>query len=641
MVLMFFGTAFLWRCANIAAPQGGDRDTLPPVVVSATPDFGTVNFDARRIYIAFNEYPQLKDLSREFFTSPRMKRTPTVTVRGRGIQIDIRDTLSENITYVLNFGSAVADNNEGNVLHGFSYVFSTGPEVDSLMMSGYVVNAQTNDSIPKALILFFDAAADSLAKDSTLFKSVPLAVARAEANALFLARHLQPRDYRVYAIQDENGNFQYDAGVDKVAFLDGTYNPADMIDFDVKFDTLGMIFAPQPQLFFKVFTDATFRRQVMTGATRPLQHKVQLTFGAPFPQVDSLILDGILPERIITEYPTRGRDTINLWLDVPSELLPDTITGRITYMRHDSINNLVPYGDKLSLVWRHIETAAEKRQRERLERERERAFAAGEEFVEEPEPTLFGYDFKPPAELNPEHAVSILFHTPATRIDSARIALLRLGEDGNRYRVRHRLWQDTLEMRRWNISAPWAEGEKYRLEIPDGVFTDIAGHLNDSITGEFNIMSADKFGSLTLEVRGKTPRSLYVLTLLDSSGKAVEEKKFVTSGRYTFRFLRAGEYRLRILEDMNGNGEWDTGNVVERRQPERIEIFTTDTGAQNITIRVGWEVDNVIVDMNEIFAPISIESVRQRVQRAEETRLRKLEDEIRRRREQEAARMRR
>ena len=335
--LTLFSSAFFWRCANIGAPQGGPKDTIPPKVMGATPAFNTTNFTGTRIYITFDEYVQLKDQQKEFFTSPQLKKIPTLLVKGRGVQIDILDTLKPNTTYALNFGSSVCDNNEGNPLNGFRYVFSTGPEIDSMFMSGYTVDAYKKDSVKKTLIFFYDAAdsaflrepflrladplrPDSLpAFDSTVFNVKPDAIARAENNGIFIAQNLKPIDYRVYAIEDTNGNLAYEPGVDKIGFLDGVFNPSDLPDFMAWYDTTRRYMTAEPQLFIRMFTDRQFKRQNLAEQKRPLQHKIELYFNAPYPQIDSLVLDGIDSSRIITEYVTPGRDTINLWLDVPGE----------------------------------------------------------------------------------------------------------------------------------------------------------------------------------------------------------------------------------------------------------------------------------------------------------------------------------
>lgn len=630
-----FSSAFMWRCANIAAPQGGDKDTLPPRILTATPDFNTVDFTAKRVYITFDEYVVLKDQQKEFFSSPPMKKAPTLTIKGRGVQIDLRDTLLENTTYALNFGSSIVDNNEGNPLHGFRYVFSTGPEIDSMFMSGYVVDAFSKDSVGKALIYFFDARADSMKLDSTIFNATPLALGRAETNGLFLAQNLKPMNYRVYAVDDRNNNFMYDPGSDRIAFLDGTFNPADMEGFDVRFDTTWMYLVPEPQLFFRTFTDTHFKRQNLSNSSRPEQHRVQLVFSAPYPEIDTLLFEGIDDADIITEYLKPTRDSVNYWFNVPSETLPDTIKVRINYMRHDSVNVLQPYGTDLKLVWRLIESREERREREREEKKKEEMEARGEEYTPPVKPNPFSHTLSTTGQLNPEETLSITFKAPIVAIDTARIALTREDELGLKYDVAFGFGRDTADMKRYNILAQWTEGGKYELLIPENVFTDVAGLRNDSIKSGFTVLSADQFGMLNVRVKGKSDNSLYVLTLYDKSNRPVREKKFVTTGTHTFRFLPAGEYRLHVLEDINGNGIWDTGSVIERRQPERIEVYGAGGGSDLLAVKVNWEID-IDVDMSELFRPFDIMDVRRDVLRRENLRQEKLRQEAEKRRQDEA-----
>ena len=259
---VFFCTAFLWRCATIMTPTGGPKDTLPPVITLMTPDNFTTNFKDRKIYIEFDEFVQIKDQQKEFFTSPQMKKKPTITLRGRGISVQLRDTLRENTTYALNFGSAICDNNEGNPLYSMRYVFSTGPEIDSMVLSGYTVDAYKADSVSKSFIYFYiaDSVPEPKEYDSTLFNYKPQVIARAETNGIFLAQNLKPVPYRVYAFQDTNDNQMYEPSIDKVGFLDSLINPALMPDFSVWYDSLRHYVTADPQVFMRMFTDVAFKR---------------------------------------------------------------------------------------------------------------------------------------------------------------------------------------------------------------------------------------------------------------------------------------------------------------------------------------------------------------------------------------------
>jgi hypothetical protein len=635
MVAALFGSAFLWQCANVGAPQGGPRDTLPPDVMGALPAFNTVNFDGKRIIIEFNEYIKLQDQQKEFFSSPPMKKNPLLTLRGKRLDIEIGDTLKENTTYALNFGSTVRDHNEGNPLNGFRYVFSTGGYIDSMFMSGYAVDAYKKDSVSKALIYFFDPAADSIPQyDSILFKATPLAVARAENNGIFVAQNLKPMDYLVYAFADANGNFMYEPGTDKVGFLEGTWNPLELPSFDVWYDTTRSYYSADPQLYFRMFADRQFLRQNLSEKKRPSQHRLELYFTAPYPSIDSLFLDGIDSSQVITEYLTPDRDSINLWLNVPGENLPDTIKGRITYHKHDSINQLLPHSENLTFFWKYIESREEERERERIERERERALRDSVEFEEPVKPNPFKATIRPSGELNPEHNITLEFDYPLVSMDSTLISLIRVADEERMYAVKYGLSQDTLNIRKWTIAAQWQTDQKYKLEIPAGALRNVAGEQNDTLRSEFTVMNPDKFGTLILDITGKTPESMYVLQLLDSNDKILQEKPFSTTGTYRFLYISPGEVKVRIVEDMNGNGKWDPGDMVNRLQPERVEILMPPSGNELTEMKVRHEVEFTI-DMNDMFKPIDIMDIRRQIQKAEELRYVKwLEDKEKRRLEQ-------
>lgn len=631
-VALLFATLFLCRCATIGTPTGGPKDTLPPVIVRLSPD----NFATNRpltghgkIYIEFDEYIQLKDQQKEFFTSPAMKKKPLVTQRGRGIAVQLRDTLAPNTTYSLNFGSAIRDNNEGNPLHSMRYVFSTGPEIDSMLLSGYTADSYAADSVPKSYIWFFPA--DSVEApgdyDSTIFKHAPAQIARAETNGVFIAQQLKPIPYRVYAVEDRNDNQLYDPGTDRVGFLDGTVNPAGQPDFAIWYDSLRRYATAEPQLYLRMFTDKAFRRQLLQEHTRPLQHQALLHFSAPHPRIGSLTFEGIPAERVLVEPLTEGRDTLALWFDLPAAELPDTIRGRIEYFKHDTANLLQPVGEELKLPWRRIETKEQEREREKLERERRRAEAAGEEWHEPPQPNPFRHSLAAKGEINPEKGLSVEFDYPLTRLDTAALLLTRTLEDGSVEDRTVRIERDTASLRRYRIGSDWEPGGQYTLTIPAGALRNVAGEQNDSIVGAYTVYDPERFATLLIHLKARDPEARYVVQLLDQNGKVTDERRDARAGDLRFNYVAPGEVRLRLVEDRNGNGRWDTGSVVERRQPERSELYANEAGEDRFTTRANWELE-FTVDADRLFAPVTMQSLqrlfdereRQRLQREEERR---------------------
>ena len=621
---VFFCTAFLWRCATIMTPTGGPKDTLPPVITLMTPDNFTTNFKDRKIYIEFDEFVQIKDQQKEFFTSPQMKKKPTITLRGRGISVQLRDTLRENTTYALNFGSAICDNNEGNPLYSMRYVFSTGPEIDSMVLSGYTVDAYKADSVSKSFIYFYiaDSVPEPKEYDSTLFNYKPQVIARAETNGIFLAQNLKPVPYRVYAFQDTNDNQMYEPSIDKVGFLDSLINPALMPDFSVWYDSLRHYVTADPQVFMRMFTDVAFKRQTLQQSERPARHKAMLYFGAAHPEVTGLRFDSIPAERVIWDPQTVGRDTVALWFDVPSASLPDTIKGEITYFKHDTVNQLQEVTEPLKLAWRLIETKEQEREREKLERERRKAEAAGEEWVEPKKENPFAFKMPTSGEINPENHLTVDFDYPLVKLDSAKLLLTRVLEDNSIEDIPVRMVRDTGMLRRWQVRAPWKLGGQYTLTIPEGAITDVAGLSNDSIIGKYTVLDPEKFATVLIHVRGRDDGTKYIVQLLDGNNALKQEKRDVVTGDVRFNYVPAGEIKFRVIEDRNGNGKWDSGNVVERLQPERAEIYANDQGEDTFATKTNWEIE-FSMDMNRIFAPVTMQSLSRLLDERESQRLRR------------------
>ncbi len=638
MVILLFTSAFIWRCANITGPQGGPRDSLPPLLMATTPEMGVTNFNQKRIYLEFDEYVKLVDQQKEFFVSPAMNKQPTLTIRGRGVQIDILDTLKPNTTYALNFGNSIRDNNEGNTLPGVRYVFSTGPEVDSLFMSGYTVSAEKGDTVSNTLIMFYDAVeVDSLYpdQDSTLLKLKPQVIARAMTNGVFLAQNLRPIDYRVYAVEDKNSNFTYEQEVDRVAFADSTFNPLRMPDFTVRYDTSRLMLVPEPQMQFSLFTEQAFKMQNLANSSRPEQHRMRFEFSAPEPEILSLRLDSIGQDQYIYERITSRGDTLDVWITTPSEMIPDTLKGELIYLKTDSLRNMVPDTAKLSLVWKYVESEQEKQAREEEEKARKEAEKYGEEYTPPVKPSNFKFETTV-KEVNPHQAAALRFNAPLISTDTSKLSLYRIDEGGERVAMEYSYTQDTADIRLWHIDGTWAEGQSYELEALQGAWVDARGDINDSVMVKLSVSDPQKYGSLTIDVTAKSDSSAYVVYLLNSTGKTtLQTKTIVGSGELTFEYITPADVKIRVLEDDNGNGVWDTGSVIFRRQPERAEIFRTSEGEENFTIKANWEIDEAI-DMNTLFAPITTEKIRQTVADQERARLERLREEARKREEQKA-----
>lgn len=639
-VVMLFGALLLTKCASTMIPTGGPKDTLPPVIVYMEPDNFTTNVDTLRppkIYVEFNEYVQIKDQQKELYTSPAMKKKPSVVRRGRGIVVTIKDTLRPNTTYAINFGSSIQDNNESNPLHSMRYVFSTGPEIDSMYMSGYTADSYKADSVSKSFIYFFiaDSVEQPTEWDSTMFKYKPHVIARAEKNGIFIAQNLKPVDYRIYAFEDTNGNMEYEPSVDQIGFLDSVYNPSLMPGFTIWYDSLRHYPSAEPQLYFRMFMDRRFARQVLSNQERVNRHKALIYFGAPNPEVTKIEFDSIPSDKVIYDPQTVGKDTVALWFNIPAEELPDTIKGRITYFKHDSINNLVESEDKLRLVWVKTETKEEREEREKLEKEREKAEKEGREWEEPEKKNPFKLNIPSSGEVNKYKHIDFDFDYPLTKFDTTALMFTMTTETITEpQNVKYEIVRDTLNRRKFQLRAEWEPKAKYELVMPAGMFENIAAETNDTIKCTYTASAPEKYAIVNIKVQGTHPRARYILQITNAQGKVQRELANVTPGSYTFEYVSPGDIMLRVVEDMNANGKWDTGDMVLMRQPERTEIYKNDDGVETITTKENWEFD-IDVDMDKLFAPVTMESVVKVLNDREDERLKKLAEDMAKKRQEE------
>lgn len=597
LVLTLFAGGLFSRCANISgSPQGGPKDSLPPRVVSMSPAFNSTNLTPERITVEFDEYVQLKDVQNEFFTSPFMDRKPVVTVKGKGIVIDVKTKLDSNTTYVLNLGSSVVDNNEGNPYHGLKYTFSTGPWIDSMYMSGYVSDAKTTDTVKGAYVFFFDAKADSVpAYDSVLRKSKALAVAKNMSDGIFVYANLKPIDYRVYAMKDNNGNQIYDPGVDEVAFMDTVYNPSKMPSFLMWYDSVKRYPVAEPQIFMRTFLENPDRRQNLSAFSRPLAQQLMMKFSSKNPQIEKFTLRGIDPSKIIVEQIRENHDSTLYWLDIPKDQLPDTIIADLIYQRHDSAGLLYPHTQELKFVFKRPFVSERDRKKEEEKKEQP-------DTVKKKSEMKFSFEMDSP--LIPDNNMTMKFELPVGKIDMKRIALTHTDLKGKEQKVPFTMERDSVHIRTYQIKSKWVESDKYELLIPEGALMTIDGVVNDTIRQEFMVADPEKLSLVIVNLTETDPESEYIIQIFDEKGtKLLKEKTHLTGGRDTLKYITPGTVTMRLVEDRNKNGKWDTGDLIKRVQPELVETYINpSTGTSGIITKANWEIEFEI-DIKELFKP--------------------------------------
>ena len=319
---------------------------------------------------------------------------------------------------------------------------------------------------------------------------------------------------------------------------------------------------------------------------------------------------------------------LNVWLNVPAESLPDTIKGKITYYRHDSIRQYVQTTEPIKVAWRLVESKEEQREREKEEKERQKAEQEGREYTPPQKPNPFKFKSSASGEINPEKGIDMTIDFPLIEFDSTAVKLYKLeGDDKNptEKEVERHFERDTMHIGHYFVRAKWESKSKYRFYIPKGSMTDVMGYQNDSISSSFSTFDPEKYSKIVLTVKGVEGKQ-YIIQQTDASSKMQQQMCGVTSGKYTFNYVSPGEVRIRIIEDTNGNGQWDAGNVVERLQPERAEMFINEKGEDVFATKANWDIE-IDIDMSSVFKPMTMENIIQILEDKEASRIKKLSEE--------------
>ncbi|MFT6165389.1 MAG: hypothetical protein ACJAV5_000362 [Vicingaceae bacterium] len=219
-IFTIYSIVLLSACAQVVAPTGGERDLTPPEILSLIPENQSLNFNAPTFILEFDEYVVLKKLKDQLLVSPPLMYSLESKIKGKKLIFTIKDTLKENTTYVFNFGNAIVDLNEGNPLSNFQYVFSTGPIIDSLSLSGKVVDAFELTAEKEAILLLYP----SNSEDSAVSKTLPAYVSRTNEEGDFTFTNLANGEYKLFSLVDKNDNYKYDRPDEKFGFLTNTFN---------------------------------------------------------------------------------------------------------------------------------------------------------------------------------------------------------------------------------------------------------------------------------------------------------------------------------------------------------------------------------------------------------------------------------
>lgn len=577
-LLVLLAVLGIYACASTGSPDGGPYDETPPKFVRATPEPNAVNNRRKKIALEFDEFIQLEKASEKVIISPPQIEQPEVKSSGHRVLVEFFDSLRANTTYTIDFGDAIVDNNEGNPLGQFAYAFSTGPSIDTMAVSGTVLNAENLEPIKGIQVGLHRNLQDSA------FVKLPFdRISRTDSRGRFTIRGIAPGKYRIFALMDGNQNYLFDSKTEQIAYsdslvvpdmepavrLDTVWNQKDTTKIDTVIKRNYTRFLPD-NILLRAFKEVNTMQYLMKSE-RPKTTQFSLYFSAKadsMPKLRGLDFD----ERQLIAEANPEKDSITYWIKDTTLCERDTLTLQLTYPATDSLNRLVPKTDTLRMVnkipkaRRQAMLADELKKKEKERKKKERkgdTLAVDTEFLR--------MNVDAPSSLDLNRNIYLNFDEPIERIDTAAIHMATM-IDSVWTDIPYIFRPDSVLPRRYEILANWQPGMQYRLRIDSLAFRGIYGLGTDKVENTLKVKTLEDYGTLYLNIIGAGKHA--VVQLLNSSDAVVRQQSVTPKNTCDFYFLQPGtKYYIRLFNDDNNNGKWDTGNYAEHLQPEEVFYF--------------------------------------------------------------------
>ena len=591
LIYIFCIACVMVGCARMGHPDGGWFDDDPPVVIGSHPADQSTNVSVKKISIYFNEYIKLEDATNKVIVSPPQLEMPEIKAAGKRIVVELQDSLKENTTYTIDFSDAISDNNEGNPLGNYTYSFSTGDQIDTMEVSGYVLDASNLEPVKGILVGLYDDLADSA------FKTKPmLRVSRTDSRGHFVVKGVAPGTYRAYALKDADGNFSFNQKSEMIGFNHETYVPSSKPD--VRIDTIWRdtlhidAFRQTPYTHFLpdditllAFTQIqTDRFLLKTERKEAEKFSMYFTYGHPeLPVIKGLNFDADNAFFIETQ---ERQDTIHYWLRDTTLINQDTLRMEVSYMMTDTLGNLVNQTDTIEAL---AKIPYAKRQRDlakeidKWKKEQDRRKKREEDYDSIYPPKPLQPNFKLSQQMDPDKKIEIEMPTPLQRIDTAAIHLYSM-IDSAWYEAPFKFRPIPNRLRFYEIVAEWRPDTEYSLEIDSAAFEDIYGLVSKSYKQGLKVKSLDEYSALTMKVSGVSDSLPLRVRLLNKSDAVVKEV-LAKDGVAHFDHVNPDKYYLSAFVDANGNGIWDTGDYDEDRQAESVYYYPRE-----IECKERWDV---------------------------------------------------
>lgn len=595
-----------YSCASMGTPDGGPYDEMPPKFVGSTPRIYAVNAKNQKLELEFDEFIKLEKASEKVVVSPPQLDQPEIKVLGKKVVVELIDTLKDSTTYTIDFSDAIVDNNEGNPMGHFTYSFSTGSSIDTMEVSGTVLNAADLEPIKGIQVGLHKNLNDSA------FTKLPFdRVSRTDSRGHFSIRGVAPGKYRIYALMDGNQNYLFDSKTEAIAFSDSIIIPSmmsatrqdtiwkDTLTIDT-IKTIGYTRFMPDDIILRVFKEENTRQYFSRGQRDKENHFI-LKFSAKadtLPTLTGLNFDAT--DAFIVE-PNAGNDSICYWIKDSLVYQMDTLQLKMDYLYTDSLNQLVPKTDTIYLANKLTRAQKEKlakKEAEEKEKERKKKERKGEKVGPEPTPFL-NMKVDAPSTFDINKNIVLSFEEPVVRMDTSAIHV-NVKVDTLWVKTPFLLVADSVVPRQYEILASWEPEKEYQLQIDSAAITGLYGLQTNKVEQTLKVKKLDEYGTLLLNLPGV--EQTCIVELLDSSGKVLRQQAVTPEGTADFYYLAPNtKYYIRMFDDRNGNKVWDTGVFETGIQPEEVYYFPKVWEMKaNFEFEETWDVHAVPIDKQKL-----------------------------------------
>lgn len=499
----------LYNCAQVAQPPGGKKDTLAPKLVASTPANRQKNFKGKQIELFFNEYIQVENLNQKTIITPGTGNTFTFKLNPTSILLKFNESFKDSTTYTISFTNGIRDASERNPASNLKLVFSTGPQLDSLRITGKVTDINSGTTVTDALVGLY-APKDTL--DATRQK--PTYYSKTDTSGNFAIENVKEGTYELLTIRDGNSNFSFNPQNEKIGFSEKQIVLRKNIE-NINVSLFG-------------------------------QNNVPVRVSRSEPRFDSYSLQldkGIVQYSIMYRKPTDS---------LPSALLSPT---QIKFFRPVTAADTLPVTiittDSIGTT-----TVIKQRLNFRVKNKRDKS-----------EPFSYLASPQPPDEVESKFIWKLKFSKPVDQVNSDSIRISVDSSKTDQFKTEAITWND----RRNEFSYAFNTKARKFVQIKLGrtAFISVLGDTIAPVTYTYKIIDPEKYGLIRGQVL--TEQTGYFLELLNEQGQVAD--RIDNKQTYEFRNIKPGKYRLRLTIDINKNGKWDTGDYQTKRAPEPIVYY--------------------------------------------------------------------